>query len=651
VAQALVIAPHLFHLPPWIVGLWLGCALWRIQQFRMKVRAPTRIEKAGLLIVAAASVWFAQGTVIGLDGGTALLISMFVLKLVEMNTRRDALVVIFLGFFAVVIAYLFDDSFLAALYSLLPISALLAALIGLQQSGMANRPWPTYRLAGSLVLQALPLMLVLFLFFPRLGPLWSMPQSADKAVTGLSDTIAPGEIAELSQSAERAFRVSFEEDSPPRNTLYWRAATFERFDGQRWSVSQETAYSTAPQWQPAGPAVNYTVVMEPSQKPWLFALDVPQINQGDARLAADFHLQRRRPVDSPLMYKATSWPQVVREVQISPANSRRALQLPAGNDLQARAWIKDLQQRYPEPQALAGALLRYFRDEPFIYTLKPPVGGANAIDAFLFEHRRGFCAHYAGAMTFLLRVAGIPARMVAGYQGGEYNQAGNYLTVHQFDAHAWVEYWVAGKGWISVDPTAQVAPERIERGLEDALASARGEGAFLESSPFSPMRYRQFAWLNDVRMTWDRLNYGWQRWVLNYQAETQGDLLRSWFGKVDSATFVAALVGGGSLLVAMLALWLLKPWQRERDPQKKLFSQFERLVRRYGLEREKAETVRHFMHRTSQRLPDQQKEIEAFCLSFERQRYSREDVDESLLKERLRALKRALNTPGKADRV
>lgn len=651
VAQALVIAPHLFHLPFWIVGLWLGCAFWRIQQFRMRARAPTRIEKAGLLIVAAASVWFAQGTVIGLDGGTALLISMFVLKLVEMNTRRDALVVIFLGFFAVVIAYLFDDSFLAALYSLLPISTLLAALIGLQQSGMAHRPWPTYRLAGSLVLQALPLMLVLFLFFPRVGPLWSMPQSGDKAVTGLSDNIAPGEIAELSQSAERAFRVSFEGTPPLRNTLYWRAVTFERFDGQRWSVSQETAYSTAPQWQPAGVAIHYTVVMEPSQKPWLFALDVPQTYQSDVRLVGDFHLQRRRPVDTPLMYEATSWPQVIREEAINPANSRRALQLPTNNDLQARAWIKDLQQRYPEPQALAEAILRYFREEPFIYTLKPPVGGTNAIDAFLFEHRRGFCAHYAGAMTFLLRVAGIPARMVAGYQGGEYNQAGNYLTVHQFDAHAWVEYWVSGKGWVSADPTAQVAPERVERGLEDALSSARGEGAFLESSPFSPMRYRQLAWLNEARMAWDRLNYGWQRWVLNYQAETQGDLLRNWFGKVDSATFVATLVGGGGLLMGLLAVWLLKPWKQATDPQTRLFNQFERVVRRYGLTREKAETVRHFMQRTIQRLPHQQGEIEAFCLTFERQRYSRETVDEHLLKAQLKALKNALRTSKSPDQA
>jgi transglutaminase-like putative cysteine protease len=567
---------------------------------------------------------------------------MFVLKLVEMNTRRDALVVVFLGFFAVVIAYLFDDSFIAALYSLLPISALLAALIGLQQSSMASRPWATFRLSSALVVQAIPLMLVLFVFFPRLGPLWSMPQADDKAVTGLSDNIAPGEIAELSQSAERAFRVSFEGAPPSRQELYWRAATFERFDGQRWSVSQEAAYTAAPSWEPTGPGIPYTIVMEPSSKPWLFALDVPQTNQGDTRLAGDFHLQRRRPVDTALMYQVTSWPRVIREPAINPANLRRALQLPVGNDPRARDWIKTLQARYTEPQELANALLRHFREEPFVYTLKPPVAGENAIDAFLFDHHRGFCAHYAGAMTFLLRVAGVPARMVAGYQGGEYNQAGNYLTVHQFDAHAWVEYWVPEKGWISADPTAQVAPERIERGLEEALTSARGEGAFLESSPFSPMRYRQLAWLNEARMAWDRLNYGWQRWVLNYQSDVQGELLRRWFGKVDSTLFLVGLVGGGSLLVGVLALWLLKPWQRERDPQKQLFNQFERLLKRYGLERGQAETVRHFMQRTVKQLPQHKSLIEAFCLSFERQRYGREAFDPSELTAQLRALQKAL---------
>ncbi|TWI53449.1 transglutaminase-like putative cysteine protease [Pseudomonas duriflava] len=643
VAQVLVILPHLGHVPLWIVGLWLGCAGWRVQQFRMRARAPRRLEKVGLMLAAGIGVWLAGGSIIGLEGGTVLLIAMFVLKLVEMNTRRDALVVIFLGFFAVVIAYLFNDSVLAASYSLLPVAALLASLIGLQQSRFATRPWASLKLATVLLLQAVPLMIVLFLFFPRLGPLWSMPQAGDKAVTGLSDTIAPGEIAELSQSTERAFRVSFEGPVPPRTLLYWRAVTFERFDGQRWSISPNSAYLPSPSWQPVGVPLRYTVIMEPSRRPWLFALDVPQTSLADVKLASDFHLHRRVPVNVPLMYSVSSWPQATRELTLSPAVLQQSLQLPAKGDPRTRAWAQALRQRYAEPHALIAAILATFRTEPFVYTLKPPAGGENANDAFLFDHRRGFCAHYAGAMTFLLRAAGIPARMVAGYQGGEFNPTGQYLTVRQLDAHAWVEYWLPGRGWVSADPTAQVAPERIEQGLEEALGSVRGEGAFLEQSPFSPMRYRQFAWLNEARLNWDRLNYSWQRWVLGYQAETQSTLLRNWFGRLDTTVFVVALVSGMVILLSLAGLWLFKPWQRERDTHKRIFSRFERLLQRHGLKRETGEGAHAFTQRAMQALPKQAEQIKAFGLEFERQRYGHESHDSSVLERHLQAVKRSLS--------
>ncbi|VXB69617.1 Protein-glutamine gamma-glutamyltransferase [Pseudomonas sp. 8BK] len=639
VAQVLVIIPHLTHLPLWIIGLWLGSAAWRIQIFRMRARYPNAWAKGGLMLAAALGVFLSRGSLIGLDAGVVLLVAAFVLKLLEMRTRRDALVLIFLGFFVVVTAYLFDDSMLMAFYSLLPVTALLAALIGLQQSSLAAQPWPTARLAGGLLLQALPVMLLLFVFFPRMGPLWSLPVPNDKATTGLSDSMAPADIADLSRSAALAFRASFNGETPPRSELYWRALTLDRFDGRRWSQSNYAEFGPGAQWQKRGEALSYSIVMQPSSQRWLFALDVAETTLEQTRQMSDFRLQRRQPVDRSLIYQATSWPQALRESQPPRETLRRALQLPDQGEPRSRAWAEQLKREYAQPEQLVQALLSHFNREPFAYTLRPPALGQNNIDDFLFETRSGFCAHYAGAMTYVLRAAGIPARVVAGYQGGEYNPAGNYVQVRQFDAHAWVEYWQEGRGWVSVDPTFQVAPERVEMGLEEALA---GEQSFLEDSPFSPLRYRNLSWLNELRLAWDNINYGWQRWVLGYQSQQQLEFLQRWLGRVDAQALVIGLVGGGALLLGLLALWLFKPWQRERDVQQRLFRRFEGLLARHGVPRRTGEGPRDYAVRASQQLPAQAQAISNFAAAFEAQRYAGQEPSTVQLRLHLKTLRRAL---------
>lgn len=639
VAQVLVIIPHLSHLPLWIIALWLGSAAWRMQIFRMRAGYPNAWTKGGLMLAAAVGVFLSRGSLVGLDAGVVLLIAAFVLKLLEMRTRRDALVLVLLGFFVVVTAYLFDDSMLMAFYSLLPVTALLAALIGLQQSSLATQPWPTVRLAGGLLLQALPLMLLLFVFFPRMGPLWSLPVPNDKATTGLSNSMAPADIADLSRSAALAFRASFNGATPPRSELYWRALTLDRFDGRRWSQSDYAEFGPAAQWQKRGEALSYSIVMQPSAQRWLFALDVAQTSLEQTRQMSDFRLQRRQPVDRSLIYQATSWPQALREPHLPAEIQRRALQLPAQGEPRSRAWAAQLKREHPQPAQLVQALLSHFNREPFAYTLRPPALGQNTIDDFLFETRSGFCAHYAGAMTYVLRAAGIPARVVAGYQGGEYNPAGNYVQVRQFDAHAWVEYWQAGQGWVSVDPTFQVAPERIDMGLEEALA---GEQSFLEDSPFSPLRYRNLSWLNELRLAWDNINYGWQRWVLGYQSQQQLEFLQRWLGRVDAQSLVIGLVGGGALLLGVLALWLFKPWQRERDVQQRLFRRFEALLARHGVPRQAAEGPRDYAARAARQLPAQARQISEFAAAFEAQRYAGQALAPAQLRLRLKAVRRAL---------
>lgn len=643
VAQVLVILPHLMHLPLWIIGLWGVCAGWRIQVFRMRARFPSTLERVGLLLGTCVAVFFSRGSLIGLDGGVLLLVAMFTLKLVELRSQRDALVLIFLGFFVVVTAYLFDDNLLAALYSLLPITALLAALIGLQQSTLATRPRATLKLAGVLLLQALPLMVLLFVLFPRLGPLWSLP-NPNKAFTGLSDSMAPADIAELSQSDALAFRASFTGAVPERRDLYWRALTLEHFDGRRWSQSTgaQSSWDGRPgdvQWSKQGDTLDYSIVMQPSGKPWLFALDVGLSSQDGIRQMNDFRLESRKPVLQNLLYQVTSWPQAIRQTTLPESVRQRALQLPGNGDPRTRAWAEELRHSSEGPEQLVANLLRHFNQEPYGYTLRPPPVGQNSIDEFLFRTRKGFCAHYAGAMTFVLRSAGIPARVVAGYQGGELNSAGNYVSVHQFDAHAWVEYWLPDKGWISVDPTFQVAPERIEYGLEQAV---EGEQSFLQNSPLSLLRYRNIDWINNLRMSWDSINYGWQRWVLGYKGEQQLQILQRWFGQLDWTRIALLLVGGGAALLALVALFMFRPWHRQRDVQQRLLQRFERLLARQGLRRNNAEGVRAFASRAAQQLPGQALQINHFAELFEAQRYAGAEPAPQALRVALAHLRRAL---------
>lgn len=634
VAQTLVMIPFWLHVPVWMVGLWLGCSLWRVQVYRMRANYPGRWVKLLLLLATALGVWWSRGSLVGLDAGAVLLIAAFALKLLELRTRRDGLVLIFLGFFCIVVAYLFDDSLLWALYSLLPISALLAALIGLQQSAL-TRPAATLRLATSLLLQAVPLMLLMFLFFPRIAPLWSLPLPSGQGVSGLSQSMAPGDVAELSRSSELAFRARFEGEVPPRQALYWRALSLSSFDGQRWTQSPEPRSTPSPQWQPTGEPWQYSIILQPSGKPWLPALDVARTDLPGVRQLGDYRLQRQRPVQQALLYSVSSWPLVPRDLQLSDRARLQALQLPARGDPQTRRWADELRQHYPKPQALVEALLAYFHEQPFHYTLKPPTLGRHSIDSFLFDSRRGFCAHYAGAMTYVLRAAGIPARMVVGYQGGEWNPGGNFLTVRQFDAHAWVEYWQAGQGWRSVDPTYAVAPQRIEQGLEQALAA---DEAFLDGSPMSPLRFRNLTWLNDVRLEWDNLNYGWQRWVLGYQGEQQWQVLGQWFGEFSRLIVVLGVL----LVLGGVSLFVLRPWQRRTDPSLQVFKDFERLLKRRGLQRDPGEGPQAFAERAARQLPAQAASIRLFAGAFVARHYGGGAQTPAVLRHALRQLRRKL---------
>lgn len=644
-AQVVVLVPHLPRLPLWVAVVWIGCALWRVQIQRMRWDYPGLLVQVVALAGVAAGVFAAQGTLIGLDAAVMMLLLLFMLKLLEMRKPRDALVVAYLGFFIIATAFLFNQSILLAVYQCFSLLIVVAALVGLQQTQSRNDPAGAMRTAGVMLLQAVPLMLVLFMLFPRLGPLWAVNAPGGQARTGLAESMAPGDVADLARSGELAFRAAFEGVPPGQSTLYWRALTLPLFDGRSWSHSPPSSGGVAPVWEPRGESLHYQIITGASHQPWVFSLRGARSDDERLLLNSDFILQARQPLSQNIAYRATSQPDSLLQADgLEPLQRRVHLQLPDGFDPRSRAFAAQLRRQYPRDAELIGALLRHFNREPFHYTLRPPTLGRHSIDEFLFDTRQGFCGHYAGAMTFVLRAAGIPARVVAGYQGGEVNPRGNYVLVHQFDAHAWVEAWLPGQGWVSFDPTFEVAPERIEDGLQAAL---QGEGSFLEDSPLAAVRYRDIGWVNSTRLFWDDLNYQWQLRVLGYQSDRQMDFFRRWLGTADWQQI--GLISLGALLLCMLPLawWILRPARRPASAEQRAWQKLNRRLARLQLQARTGEGPRAWQARLTAALPNQRAEIAAFMDAYVELIYatpsgSRPPVPAGRLAQRLTALLRVL---------
>ncbi len=625
IAQALAIFPLLFYLPWWTLGLWLGCALWRIQIYRMKFNYPNKIIKVSLIVIIGIGIYFTRGTILGLEGGLALLIAAFSLKLIELKTKRDALVILYIGFLVVTTLYLYDNSFAWVGYSLLPIVTLMAALIGLNQIKLATHPFATVKLAGILLLQALPLMLILFFFFPRLDPLWTLPMPKKQQVTGVSNKMTPGEIANMTKSSELVLRATFTDGNiPPRNKLYWRALTLETYNGRTWTQAWDVEYHIGrePVWR-AVPnnrdQTNYSIIMQPSSQTWVIALDTAQTLPAQVVRSADFHLERNKPIDTVYSYQLTSTLNALKEPDQTPRININQ-QLPVNNsDPRARAFGEELRKTYQgNTSQIVDALLKRFHNEPYHYTLNTPDLGQNSVDAFFFDTKRGFCEHYASATTFILRSAGIPARVILGYQGGEINTAGNFVQVRQFDAHAWVEYWEQGKGWVTIDPTFQVAPSRIERGLNEALS----EDEQTQTGNNALIGYGTDSIFTKLRMNWENFNNEWDIFISSYNSDQQRGILQKIFGKTNLTYLGILLVIGIIFITILWMLLLLKPWKREKDPVLRHYQQFERLLAVQGIRRELGEGPNDFALRAMQALPNYQKQIKEFNEAFIAQQYA-----------------------------
>lgn len=616
VVLAMVVLPHALHLPPWLSALVVALGAWRYAAARYRLRLPSTGLRILLTVLVLTAVHARYGTLLGRDAGAALLVAMAGLKLLELRENRDVYVAVFLGYFLVVVQFLHSQAPFIALYMLVVVVLLTAMLIDLNRREVPP-PGETLRLAGGMVLYALPLMLIAFILFPRIsGPLWGLPDDAYSGLSGLSGEMAPGEISRLSLSDAVAFRVAFEGAIPAPHQRYWRGPVFAQTDGNRWRGNDEFA-ATPPSFISQGPPLAYTVTLEAHNRPWLFALDLPAAVPPGARVTEAFELNAAQAVRERRRYRLTSYPDY-QALGLSERERRRTLQLPAGGNPRARALAAEWRARATGAEDVVQAALRLFRGENFVYTLSPPRIDGDIVDGFLFETRRGFCEHYAGSFAFLMRAAGVPARVVTGYQGGEFNELGDYLIVRQRDAHAWAEVWLEGRGWVRIDPTAAVAPERIERGIVPGL---QREGAAVRFAS------AQGEWLASLwdggRHAWDALNNRWNQWVLAYGPERQTDLL-SWlsFGGWSWQSVAAALLALAGTLIALLVMQGLKTRARAIDRVQAIYQRYCAKLARRGLARAAAEGPADYARRVRRARPDLATEVDAISDLYIALRYT-----------------------------
>lgn len=621
---AVLLAPQWDRLPVWLLVACVVLAGWRWLAQTGRLRLPGRWLRSGLMLtLVAVYVATVQGR-FSVDTAASFFVLAVGLKWLETRSNRDFYVLFFILTYLATVNFLFRQGIF---WTLLNLAGVVFLLIGLQVANAPSAPGAIragWKRLGMMLLKTLPVVVLLFVFFPRMAPLWSVPLVSGEARTGISDAMTPGDISSLAQSSERAFRASFGGEIPPPRLRYWRGLILDSFDGETWSQRQPEPFRRPGRVANdggIGTLANdeYDVLLEPTDQRWAFALDDSVAVSDNVYLNEDQLFRFRRPADSAVRYRLAFESGAGGQRTQNPApgplgraDRYRYLQLPSSGNPRARALADELAAAAPSAEVLISGLLRRFREQEYYYTLRPPAMPDNGIDDLLFDSRRGFCAHYAGAMTFVLRAAGIPARVVVGYQGGETGAGGDYLIVRQYDAHAWVEAWLPDRGWVRFDPTAAIAPSRIESGLREAVA---GEGSFLENNWASPQKYGDMALVQWASLQVDRLNYQWQRWVVGYQGQSQMDLmsrLPGGFGLRELGYLTAGLIG-----VALLVAGLLAAWQHRgpvgRDPWMAAVGRWHRLCERAGVPVRQGETPDQLALRLERARPDVASSAQAFA--------------------------------------
>ena len=575
----LISAPHATHLPLWVSSMSITLLGWRAYLAYNNKPLPPRWLLLAVITGTVSGILISFHTLFGREAGVTLLILLSALKLLEVRSARDATIVIYLACFVIITEFFYSQSIFAALFIFATLLVILTTWIHLQSGTLNLRS--RLRIAGMLLLQAIPLTLILFVLFPRVqGPLWGLPQDAYTS-SGLDDKMSPGSVGHLALSDEIAFRAAFNGQPPRRDQMYWRGPVLWNFDGHTWTPGRGGFTRVNPvQLDNLTSPIDYTVTLEPHNKTWLFTLEMPTQLSIPARITYDFQVQQKSPVTARLRYTAHSQLGYHANADEDPRQLQRALNFPHNLNPRSQQLAAAWHDHSSSDEDIMSTALAYFNREGFQYTLSPPPLGTHEIDDFLFGTRKGFCEHYASSFVFLMRAAGVPARVVTGYQGGEYSDIGKYFIVRQSDAHAWAEVWLRGQGWIRIDPTAAIAPARVELGMAAALPE--GDHAAL---PW--ITRTQLPWLTNILFSLDSLTNQWNQWVLGYNPERQFALLtRMGMEEITWQRMAFTLLGGMALLVGLFTLLMLHQLSlRNTDEVQQLYLKFCHKLAKIGIVR------------------------------------------------------------------
>lgn len=608
-------AAHLLSVAAWVSVAVLAIVGWRIAAAVRGWPVPSLWIRVPVTVAGFLGVAVTYRGVSGAEAGSALLLVMGAMKLLEARNERDRILVVLIGYFLLFALFLREQTIGSAVWLALGAPGITATLAQTVRREALLPAAEAIALATRIALQALPLAALLFVLFPRVpGPFWSIPNARLAGTSGLAEQLSPGDISELSLSDEVAFRVRFDGAVPPPQMLYWRGPVLERFDGRGWSVRRSVPEPRAAAGRARGPAYDYDIVLEPHGQRWLLALETPvHWSAPRATLGPALQLVSADVLWERTAYRARSVTGGVGSTGAEEGALRANLVLPERQNPRTLALARELRSGTHDAAEFLQRALNLFRQRPFTYSLTPPpLGRTHPVDEFLFATREGFCEHYASAFAVLARAGGVPARVVVGYQGGEPNPFGSYWIVRQANAHAWVEVWLDG-AWRRLDPTAAVAPERIERGLEQAMSSAPAGAARL---------WRTNEVLRGVVLSWDAVNAAWDRWVLAFGPEAQEGLLLA-FGFRGAEPLRLALLAAGATLLAMLVLGLaLRHGARLRpDPATLLYAAMCRRLARRVRARRPAEAAGDYAEAVAEARPDLASEVRAITDLYLRLRY------------------------------
>ena len=615
-------APQLVRMPIPVIIMTLLPVIWRIGAEIRGWKPLPALVRHGATALALLTLYFSHGNITGRRAAVSLLTVMLALKLIESYRIRDARLVASFSLFLCATQFMFQQGIMMPFYGAFTVILVLVTLTQLHRNEAFFAFDETPPVGASLfselgfsfrlLVLAIPVGLSFFVFFPRwASPLWGIPEVTLDSKSGLSDSMSPGSIQNLFMDDSPAFRIKFEGRIPSPSELYWRGPVFWNFNGETWrgriygknpGVESQPVESSA-KWK-------YTVQLEPNERHWLFALDYPATTPRDSRITMDFQILRRQPVTQLLQYSIVSDPTFVDSPELAGNLKSSALDLPDGSNPRTRKLIERWTREGLDGQTMVRRALNHFNQEEFHYSLEAPLLGRHSVDEFLFDTRTGYCEHYASTFTVMMRMAGIPSRIVTGYQGGWYNETGKYLLVRQSDAHAWSEVWFPDKGWTRVDPTAAVSPSRIASGSLGAIPA--------------PRHLLDYTWLRSFRNGGDIVQQRWNDWVIKFSADNQARMFSS-FGleRLTPSMLVTTLFVVIGLFSLLLLPFILRVKGPDRiDPLRAVWLKFLKRLKAVGFEALPSSGPIELAQSAAIHLPGDSRSIHHIADMYSRSRYS-----------------------------